>query len=348
MKNLKLTITIFTTLISCATWGSDLTVPNSFVANQPAVAAQVNANFTAVETSVDDNNSRIDLLEALVADLVAVNNNLETRLANVEANTVLELDGYLSYAEFNGYPTAEFSGVNIQVNDGSNNTVGFVNGLGNIIIGYNEDSSIALEFCSDPQFTAEIPCGIAGETWAKNIHRGSHNLILGRGNSYDDYGSIISGENNVVNGTNTSIISGALNNVSGSYAITVGGNKNIASGIISALIGGRENEANVNYSTVSGGFKNIASGEYSSINGGQTNLASGNYSTVSGGLRNTALGNWSSVTGGDSNDANGDFSSISGGQSNSTEGEYSSISGGNSRVAPDIDDWVAGRLLEDF
>jgi len=38
---------------------ADLTIPNTFTAGTPAVAADVNANFSAVESAVDDNNANI-------------------------------------------------------------------------------------------------------------------------------------------------------------------------------------------------------------------------------------------------------------------------------------------------
>ena len=44
---------------------SELDVPHTFVAGQPALAAEVNANFSAVETAVNDNDTRITALEAL-------------------------------------------------------------------------------------------------------------------------------------------------------------------------------------------------------------------------------------------------------------------------------------------
>lgn len=50
-------------LIRSASAG-DLTVPNTFTAGTPAVASEVNANFDAVETEVDDNDARISDLEA--------------------------------------------------------------------------------------------------------------------------------------------------------------------------------------------------------------------------------------------------------------------------------------------
>jgi hypothetical protein len=41
-------------------WAGDLTIPNTFTADTPAVAAEVNANFAETEAAVDDNNSRIN------------------------------------------------------------------------------------------------------------------------------------------------------------------------------------------------------------------------------------------------------------------------------------------------
>lgn len=46
----------------------DLTIPNTFVSGDPARAAEVNANFSAVKTEVDDNDARIILNEAAIAN----------------------------------------------------------------------------------------------------------------------------------------------------------------------------------------------------------------------------------------------------------------------------------------
>lgn len=40
-------------LAPLSAWGADLTIPNTFTAGTPAVAAQVNANFTATATAVN-------------------------------------------------------------------------------------------------------------------------------------------------------------------------------------------------------------------------------------------------------------------------------------------------------
>lgn len=62
MKTIKynlLSIAIFA-VFSTAVSAGDVTGLNTFVSGTPAVAAEVNANFTAVKTAVDDNNTRIN------------------------------------------------------------------------------------------------------------------------------------------------------------------------------------------------------------------------------------------------------------------------------------------------
>jgi hypothetical protein len=54
-------ITILLSLSSAAI-AAELTIPETFSKGAPANADQVNANFTAVKTAVDDNNARINAL----------------------------------------------------------------------------------------------------------------------------------------------------------------------------------------------------------------------------------------------------------------------------------------------
>jgi hypothetical protein len=49
-----------------------VSVPNTFVGGTPAVADEVNANFSAVETAVNDNDSRITTNAADIANIVSV------------------------------------------------------------------------------------------------------------------------------------------------------------------------------------------------------------------------------------------------------------------------------------
>ncbi|MFK8011275.1 MAG: hypothetical protein AB8B80_04490 [Marinicellaceae bacterium] len=277
---------------------SDLDIPNTFIANQPAVAADVNANFDAIEVAVDDNNSRLAALEALVVTMQATAtaqqttiDQLQSELATLQNNTVLELDGLLQYALIDGYDTAEFTNVNVQINDGSGDTDGEVNGKGNLTIGYHETSPSALDFCSDPQYTDSVNCIGNLEIWDNNVRTGSHNLIIGVGHSFTSFGSIISGSTNISNAEYANILGGTLNNTSGILASILSGERNNASGYASSILGGRSNVALGEYSSMSGGRLNSASGDYSNVSGGRLNSASGDYSNVSGGSQGSATGN---------------------------------------------------------
>lgn len=207
-------------------------------------------------------------------------NTLETRLSRLESLltgvTRSGNDIYINKA-------------NVHIRDGSGSTDGTVNGLGNLIIGYNEPRT------------------------SGNNRTGSHNLIIGSQNNYKSYGGLVSGFSNEISGSYSSV-SGGLNNIaSGSFSSVSGGSYGIASGFTSS---------------VSGGAVNTASGDVSSVSGGSTNIASGAWSSVSGGRNNTASYFDSSVSGGKGNKASGEWSSVSGGYLRSAMGEYDWVAGG--------------------
>ena len=60
MKNMTLIGGAMALALSTASFAGDVTIPNAFSANTTASAAEVNANFNAIETAVDDNDARID------------------------------------------------------------------------------------------------------------------------------------------------------------------------------------------------------------------------------------------------------------------------------------------------
>lgn len=147
-------------------------------------------------------------------------------------------------------PTVRFEGVNVQIVSGSGDTQGQVNGVGNLIIGYNE------------------PLG-------PTTHIGSHNLIVGEGHSYSSFGGMVIGQ---------------ANTISGQFATICGGQSNTASGFGCSILGGQQNKATSFDDTVSGGRLNTASGDFSNVSGGNNNVAAGNLSTVSGGQSRTVNG----------------------------------------------------------
>ena len=175
-------------------------------------------------------------------------------------------------------PHIIFSGANVHVRSGSgstddNNTL---SGLGNLIVGYNEQQTTAVS------------------------RTGSHNLIVGGQHSFTKHGGLAAGAANTLDGVSA----------------FVAGVRNVASGDFSSVTGGAGNQALASADTVSGGANNTANGGSSSISGGQENMTVAVSSSVTGGRQNTANGLYASVTGGFLNTAAAEASSVSGGQSN--------------------------------
>ncbi|MCP4133164.1 MAG: hypothetical protein GY754_19510 [bacterium] len=137
-----------------------------------------------------------------------------------------------------------FSGMNVHIESGSGSTSGAVNGLGNLMIGYNE-----LRGSGDDR-------------------SGSHNLVIGSCNNFTQYGGIVSGYYNATNGA---------------YSNVTGGRSNIASGYASSVAGGASNAASGDSSTVSGGNANSATNNYTSVTGGKSNTAVGDTASISAG-----------------------------------------------------------------
>jgi hypothetical protein len=118
--------------------------------------------------SVDDVRTltaRVATLESSVSSLQAANDCLETLLTGVtrSGNTLV------------------FSHMNLQIESGSGSTDGAVNGLGNVIIGYNE-----------------FP----------GTQTGSHNLVFGHGQAFTSFGGIVAGVNNTISAPWASVLGG--------------------------------------------------------------------------------------------------------------------------------------------
>ena len=175
-------------------------------------------------------------------------------------------------------PHIIFSGANVHVRSGSgstddNNTL---TGLGNLIVGYDEQQTEAVS------------------------RTGSHNLIVGGQHSFTRHGGLAAGAANTLDGVSA-------------FAAGV---RNIASGLGASVAGGTNNAASGDFSSVTGGAGNFAGGGSSSISGGQNNQTTAVASSVTGGRQNTASGVYASVTGGFTNAAAAEGSSVSGGQGN--------------------------------
>ena len=332
-------------LLAGSTLAGPVTVPNNFAAGTPAVAADMNANFAAVADAVNDSDARIVQLEADNQALAAANAELLSRLDTLES-FVDDLRAVMSLEnDRQGNPAVVFSGVNLHVNNGSGETE-FVNGLGNLIVGYDEALEVGVSICSLGEFELGEDCLANNGVFAASHKSGSHSLVVGPYNSYSRAAGLAVGWRNAVTG-NFATAFGRDNRASGAGSAAVGGTVNVAAGESSSVTGGVRNLANTFNASVNGGSENIAAGVNSVVAGGSFNIADGTSSTVSGGNSNTASGTSSAVSGGFQNQASGTNSSVSGGSQGQAEGVSSSVSGGSKRTAGDRDDWAAGSLLED-
>ena len=279
--------------------------------------------------------------------------------------------------------TLRLKGANLQIVDGSGATAGSLNGLGNLIVGYNElrgggddrTGSHNIVVGREHNYTKSggfvsglhntLEAGHATVSGGYNntasgnyssVSGGSYNTASstsssvsgGLGNeSSAPYSSVSGGAYNTAGGYGSSVSGGLENSVSGGYASVSGGYHNEAEGYTAWIGGGSNNLASGGGASVSGGYGNEAGGSYASVSGGRSNTASGNYSSVSGGQSNGASGSSASVSGGWTNTASGFNSSVSGGQTNTASSFQSSVSGGANRSATSTSDWAAGALFED-
>lgn len=229
--------------------------------------AALNAALQLQTTSIHTLQSTIVAQNNTIAGL---NTTVAAQSAKLKFVTVQGTDMYIT-------------GANLNIRNGSGSTSGALgapfnnqpNGLGNLIIGYNEAT------------------GNPGQT-----HAGSHNLVLGEKNTYTSIGGIVAGYSN---------------SITSPYATVTGGAYSTASGTWSSVSGGEGNMAIVQGAAVSGGLGGIAGGRWASVTGGSENTASAESSAVCGGSANTASGLFSTVTGGTGNKVTAQSSSISGG-----------------------------------
>jgi len=105
MKKFTLTTSLLLSL-SATTFAADVTIPNSFTAGSPAVAADVNANFSAVETAVDDNNSRVTTNAGNISTNTAAIAVNTAAIAAIPGNAVYDYRNYLSTASSKTFATS--------------------------------------------------------------------------------------------------------------------------------------------------------------------------------------------------------------------------------------------------
>ena len=116
------------------------------------------------------------------------------------------------------------NGANLHVRNGLGSTANNgVNGLGNLIVGYNESRN-------------QAPAN-------PDVRTGSHNLVVGIGANFSRTSSIITGVNNTSGGNYASVYAGTGNTATGTFSAVMGGFNNLTSGGWATILGGRDRTA---------------------------------------------------------------------------------------------------------
>lgn len=261
---------------------------------------------TAAEHDIDDLQARVAALEALLAD------------ASLDEDGNLVIHGSFTV-----------DGGNLRVQDGTGATYsesGAGNGLGNVIIGYDEDNG--------------------------DEKSGSHNLVVGPYHSYAFAGNVVSGYDNTVSATAAAVlggyghyvggdqsvaIGGTYATVSGYHSVSLGGNLNTVSGPNSVSVGGFSTDLSGDNSVTVGGFDNTLTGENAAIVAGDHHHLSGAAGAVLGGSAHTVSGGSAVAVGGDHASVSGTGGAVFGGSG------VGSTADGESR----FDGWTIEELLDE-
>ena len=330
-----------------------------------ANSGQISANSGQISTNsglISANSGQISTNYGLIS---ANSSQISTNSGQISANSYVLQYVSIENGELNGVTGPHFiiEGANVHVRSGAGSTsegcsgqdFGCANrtGLGNLIIGYNEQRQVWIdnafpnyvpnqtsgaysntgELCdADPEFRDDEGFPLCDR------REGSHGLIVGRWNNNMGHANFVAGLLNDVGGHFVSVIGGQQNSATANYSVVSGGLANRAHGFASSVSGGSHN--------ITGQAVGLPFGRTASVSGGTFNVAEAENSSVTGGAGNLAAELNSSISGGEYNRTlQGGFSSaISGGSYNTASGERSSITGGQSRSA-DTDDCVLGDNL---
>ena len=201
-----------------------------------STVATLNSSLGALDTSVVNLGSTMTTMDTTMGMMQGTLGTLDTELEALDTLATPLFD-YVSVDASSD--EIYFVGANINIHSGSGETSdgGSPTGLGNLVIGYNEDAT---------DVAASYPI---------SDKSGSHNLVVGMGHSYTSTGGFVSGKVNRITGPDSAILGGRENEISG------------ASGAIS---GGRDNEiSGGHYGVIAGGDGNeISGGSYGVVAGG--------------------------------------------------------------------------------
>ena len=253
--------TLILPALACAQENSPIAAPQTQIDSLQTTVASLQNQVSSLQTSNTALQGEVAALQheltaarsvlAQVSSLQTSNTTLQSEVVALQheltaARSVLALAPYVSMDRNPEIgvigPNIVFSGANIHIVSGSGATDDNLSkgesltGLGNLIIGYDEDpAGPALRF--------------GGTPLAPGDRGGSHNLVIGRGHTFTKaaFGGLVVGEVNKISNSEASILGGGNNTASGVAASVLGGLGNTASGGAASVLGGIDNAAGADF-----------------------------------------------------------------------------------------------------
>jgi hypothetical protein len=337
----------------------------TFTAGTPARAAEVNGNFGAVRTAVDDNAAKIAALTATI----------QAMQAQLQAHE----DAFINIGDF-------ITNLNLGLTTVQNEEVVQSNAIGALTNTVDAQAetirSLSARLAAAEAQAAAVPALIARLATAEAevvaardgvsaiqaspvmalapyvsvfplpaplIRFSGANLqvVNGRGftQTANGLGNLIVGYDEGVAGAPTCSLgffvdeasclanggTWATGHKSGSHNVVIGPFHSYSQ--FGGLVAGAQNTISGEFATVTGGLDNAATVYAASVSGGQFNRAANFAASVSGGNGNAATNQYASVSGGSSNTASGAQSSVCGGTLNQATGFTATVSGGRENQA---------------
>ena len=204
-------LVISTTIFVCVEPALGQRVPRPFTdAHSPAPAASAPIPFPWQDTlaRLDDLEAQVATLQTALAAETAARQNADMMLATV----IIQHMDLLEHFSRDG-DEITISGANLHIVNGTGTTDGPTDGLGNLIIGYNEERGF------------------------NDLRTGSHMLVVGKENNYSGFGGIVVGFNSSTSGQYSSVSGGTDNRASGQWSSVSGGFQRMAIGIYEWVAG---------------------------------------------------------------------------------------------------------------
>ena len=194
---------------------------------QPNALEVLSAQVAALQETVQD---QANALEELSAQVAALEETVVTLQDQVDALQNVQALGEFVSVDPNprvgvAGPHIIITGANLHLVSGSGatNDGDTPLGLGNLIIGYNEDPAEA------------------GSPLSPGNRGGSHNVVIGTHHKFTEaaFGGLVAGAGNTISNTAASVSGGANNTASGEQASVSGGFGNEASDNLASVSGGQ-------------------------------------------------------------------------------------------------------------